>query len=139
MAAGVIPDGQLVQVVGGRDATVEGAGALGGLRGVLGDVTSHRGVGQLPGRRDRPDVELAAPGEGDGGDAPGGGSLHPDGAGGLADGVGQEAEGGPGRRGGRWPGGAVEADDGVEVDDAAPLVLGDLGVGEPSLGGERLA
>ena len=57
------------------------------------DVPGHRGVGQLPGRRDRPDVELTAPGEGSG-----------------------------------W-----------EVDDAAPLVLGDLGIGETSLGGERLA
>ena len=37
------------------------------------------------------------------------------------------------------PGGAVEPDDGVEVDDAAPLVLGDLGVGETGLRGERLA
>jgi len=114
-------------------------GALGGLRGVLGHVPGHRGVGQLPGRRDRSDVELTAPGEGPRGETRGGGSPHLDGAGGLADGVGQQAQGGPGGRRGRRPGGAVEADDGVEVDDAAPLVLGDLGVGETSLGGERLA
>jgi hypothetical protein len=37
------------------------------------------------------------------------------------------------------PGGAVKPDDGVEVDDAAPLILGNLGVGQPGLGGERLA
>jgi hypothetical protein len=64
VAAGVVPDGQLVQAVGGRDMAVESAGALGGLRGVLGDVTGDLGVGQFPGRRDRPDVELAAPREG---------------------------------------------------------------------------
>ena len=139
MAAGVVPDGQLVQAVGGRDAAVEGSGALGGLRGVLGDVTGHPGVGQLPGRHDRPDVELTAPGKGPGRDPWCGGSAHLNGAGGLADGVGQRAEGSPGRRSGRWPGGAVEADDGVKVDNAAPLVFGDLGVGETCLGGERLA
>ena len=37
------------------------------------------------------------------------------------------------------PAGAVEADDGVEVDDAATLVFGDLGVGDPELHGEGLA
>jgi hypothetical protein len=37
-----------------------------------------------------------------------------------------------------WSGRAVEADDRVEVDDAAPLVFGDLGEGDPDLGGERL-
>ena len=36
-------------------------------------------------------------------------------------------------------GGTVEPDDGVEVNDAAPLVLSDLGVGEANLRGERLA
>ena len=139
VAAGVVPDGQFVQTVGGCDAPVEGAGALGRLRGVLGHVSGHRGVGQLPGRRDRPDVELTTPGEGPGRDAWCGGSPHPDGTGGLADGVGQQAEGSPGRRGGGRSRGAVGADDGVKVDDAAPLVLSDLGVGETGLGGERLA
>ena len=42
-------------------------------------------------------------------------------------------------RGVGWPGGAVEADDGVEVNHAAALVFGNLGVGDPHLGGEGLA
>jgi hypothetical protein len=37
-----------------------------------------------------------------------------------------------------WPGGAVEADDGVEVDDATTLVFGHLGVRDPELRGEGL-
>ncbi|GAA3352603.1 hypothetical protein GCM10020366_02860 [Saccharopolyspora gregorii] len=32
--------------------------------------------------------------------------------------------------------GSVEADDGVEVDRSAPLVFGDLGVGQPGVVGE---
>jgi len=64
---------------------------------------------------------------------------NPDGAGGLADGVGEQGDGGPGGWGVGWPGGAVEADDGVEVDYAASLVFGDLGVRNPDLGGEGLA
>ena len=64
-------------MVGGCDAAVEGAGALSGLRGVLGDVTGDLGVRQFPGRRDRPDVELGAPGERSGGNARSVGSLHP--------------------------------------------------------------
>jgi hypothetical protein len=59
--------------------------------------------------------------------------LDVDGAGGLGDGVAEQAEGGPGRRGGGRSGRAVEADDRVEVDDPAALVFGDLGVGEPGL------
>ena len=62
-----------------------------------------------------------------------------DGAGGLVDGVGEQGVGGPGGRDGGWPGGAVEADDRVEMDDSAALVLGDLGVGKPRLCRERLA
>jgi hypothetical protein len=58
---------------------------------------------------------------------------------GLVDGGGEQGEGGPGGRGRGRPGGAVEPDDGVEVDDAAALVFGDLGVGDPDLGGEGLA
>jgi hypothetical protein len=61
-----------------------------------------------------------------------------DGAGGLVDGGGEQGEGGPGGRGRGRSGGAVEADDGVEVDNPATLVFGDLGVGDPELGGECL-
>ena len=53
------------------------------------------------------------------------------------DGVDEQAEGGPGGWGRGWPGGAVEADDRVEVDDPSALVFGDLGVGQPHLSGER--
>jgi hypothetical protein len=61
-----------------------------------------------------------------------------DGVGGLGDGSGQQVDGGPGGRGRAWPGGAVEADDGVEVDHAAALVLSDLGKRNPQLRGEGL-
>ena len=54
----------------------------------------------------------------------------------LADGGGEHGGGGPGGRGVGWPGRAVEPDDGVEVDDAAPLVFSDLGVGDPQLPSE---
>jgi hypothetical protein len=47
-----------------------------------------------------------------------------------ADGVVEELGGGPSGRFAGGAGGPVEADDGVEVDLAAFLVLGDLGVGE---------
>jgi hypothetical protein len=50
--------------------------------------------------------------------------------GGGADGVVEELGGGPGGRGAGGAGGSVEADDGVEVDLAPFLVLGDLGVRE---------
>jgi hypothetical protein len=50
--------------------------------------------------------------------------------GGGADGVVEEFGGGPGGRGAGGAGGSVDADDGVEVDLAALLVLGDLGVGQ---------
>ena len=61
-----------------------------------------------------------------------------DGVGGLGDGSGEQADGGPGGRCGVRTGGAVEADDGVEVDHAAALVFGDLGEGDPQLRGEGL-
>jgi hypothetical protein len=48
--------------------------------------------------------------------------------GGGADGVVEELGGGPGGWGAGGAGGSVEADDGVEVDLAPFLVLGDLGV-----------
>ncbi len=48
----------------------------------------------------------------------------------CADGVVEELGGGPGGWGAGGAGGSVDADDGVEVDLAALLVLGDLGVGQ---------
>ena len=137
--AGVVADGQLGELVGRGDAAVEGAGAFGGLGGVLGDVGGDLAIGEFPGGGDRAGVEFAAPRQSPCGQSWGGGGLDVDGAGGLGDGVGEQGEGGPGGRGGGRSGGAVEADDRVEVDDPAALVFGDLGVGEPGLGGERLA
>jgi hypothetical protein len=61
-----------------------------------------------------------------------------DGVGGLGDGGNEQFEGGPGGRGGVRTGGAVEADDGVEVDHAAALVFGDLGKTDPQLRGQVL-
>src|SRR5204863_2286093 len=55
------------------------------------------------------------------------------------DGGSEQGNSGPGGRGRSWSGGAVEPDDGVEVDDAAALVFGDLGVGDSELGGEGFA
>src|SRR5262249_41436233 len=63
--------------------------------------------------------------------------LQVDGPGGLVDGGGEQGDGGPGGRSSSGPGGAVEPDDGVEVDDAAPLVFSDLGEGDAELGGKR--
>ena len=74
VAAGVVADGQVGQLVGRGDAAVEGAGAFGGLGGVLGDVAGDLGVGQVPGGGDRADVELAAPGQRPGGERWRGGS-----------------------------------------------------------------
>jgi hypothetical protein len=89
---------------------------------------------------DRPYVELAAPRQGAGRESRRGGSRDADGTGGLIDGGGEQGNGDPGGRAGvGWPGEAVEADDGVEVDDAATLVFGDLGVGDPELYGQGLA
>jgi hypothetical protein len=62
-----------------------------------------------------------------------------DGVGGLGDSGVEQVEGCPRRRNRGWSGRAVEADDGVEVDDAASLVLSNFGVGDPELGGELLA
>ena len=115
--------------------------AFGGLGGVLGDVARRpRWSVRSPVGGDRAGVELAAPGAA----------------------CGRARRGG--RDGRRWTaraacamasvsrsavaqaGGAVAGPSGpsrrmigVEVDDAAALVFGDLGEGEPGLGGERLA
>ena len=45
-AAGVLADGQLGELIGRDNAMVEGAGALGGLGGVLGHVGGDPGIGQ---------------------------------------------------------------------------------------------
>jgi hypothetical protein len=118
---------------------IQGAGAFGGLGGVLGHVARDLGVGHVAAGCDRPYIELAPPGQRAGREARRGGRGDPDGAGGLVNGGSKQSEGGPGGRGVGWPGGAVEPDDGVEVDDAAALVFGDLGVGDPQLCGEGLA
>jgi hypothetical protein len=133
VTAGVVADGQVGELVGGGDAAVESAGAFGGLRGVLRDVTGDLGICQLPRSRDRTGVVFAAPGQAPGGDSRSGGRDDGDGADRLVDGGGEQAEGGPGGRCSGWSGGAVEADDGVEVDDPAPLVFGDLGIRDPYL------
>src|SRR5690606_7486666 len=57
--------------------------------------------------------------------------------GGGTNGVGEEFGGGPGRRRGGAAVGSVEAEDGVEVDGAAFLVLGDLGERHPGVASER--
>ena len=137
-AAGVVADGKVGEPVGDGDAAVEGAGAFGGLGGVLGDVGGDLAVGQVPGGGDRAGVEFTPPGQRPGREARSSRDLQVDGAGGLVDGGGEQGKGRPGGRGRGRPGGAIEPDDGVEVDDAAPLVFGDLGVGDPDLGGERL-
>lgn len=125
-AAGVVGEVGVGEFGQEADAVVEGAGSgFGALGGLLGDVTGHGAVGEFGAAREvgAPDgayVELTAEGErvlaaaedwsGDAG-----------GAGGGCDGVGEEFGGGPGRGRGGAAVGAVEADDGVEVDRAAPL------------------
>ena len=131
MTPGVVADGKIGEAIGGRDAAVEGAGAFGGLGGVLGDVTGDLGIGQFPGSGDRAGVVFAAPGQGPGGDTRCGGRDDVDDTDGLVDGGGEQGEGSLGGRGRSWPGRTVESDDGMEVDDSAPLVFGDLGVRDP--------
>lgn len=125
--------GQSRQTIVRREAPVQRAGAFGCLGGVLGDVGSDLGVGEFAAGGDRADVVLGAPSEcagwvgrcGRGGDA---GCLERSGDGGA-----ELGDGGPGGRrcgGSVW---AVQPDDGVEVDDTATLILGDLGVGDAGL------
>lgn len=104
--------GDLVAVEFGEfaDAAVEGAGVLGGLGGVLGDVGGDSlfgDVGAVTEGLDRADVELGAPPEGPGGLVVGGG--HGDRGvgvrGGGLDRVGEQAGGGPGRGGVSGPSG----------------------------------
>ena len=115
-----------------------------GLGGVLSDVVGHRlAIKRLASARDRvamdrPGVGLRAEPEQDssaraeiGGDA--------DGGGGLADGVAQQAGGVPGGRGPVVLGRGVQPDHGVEVDDAARLVLGHLDIPDAELSTQLLA
>ena len=57
---------------------------------------------------------------------------------GVLDRVGQGTDGGPGGRGLVAAFGAVEADHCMEVDEAASLVFGDLGEGDPQCGVQGL-
>src|SRR5712691_2864722 len=82
VAAGVVGDGEVGELVGGGDAPVEGAGAFGGLGGVLGDVGGDLAVSEFSGDGDGPGVMLAAPGQGPGGQSGGGWCLELDGGGG---------------------------------------------------------
>jgi len=138
----VVGEVEVGEFGGEPQGAVEGAGGgFGALGGVFGDVGGDRSVGEFGcvgevGAVDGADVELAAEGERVGSAVDGGAGDAGRGRGGV-DGVGQEVGGGPG---GRWGGaafGAVEADDGVEVDGAALLVLGDLGEGDPGVLAER--
>jgi hypothetical protein len=128
VAARVLAYGKVGNPVGRGDAAIEGARAFGGSGGVFGHVARDRGVSDVAGGGNRADIELAAPRQRAGWEARGGGRPHVDGAGGLVDGGGEYGERSPGRRCGGRTSGAVEPDDGVEVDDATPLILGDLGV-----------
>jgi hypothetical protein len=137
-----------VELAGADTAVERGPEAFGALGGVLGDVPGDLLGGGLPGAgpADGAHVELAAPHRptcrvaGDGRDR--GGDGHHDAAldgaavGGQLDGLseqlGGEALGGRADRigiSGRW--GGVQAHHRVEVDQAAQLVLGDLGERHP--------
>ena len=98
-AAGVLADGQLGELIGRGNAMVEGAGAFGGLGGVLGHVGGHPGVGEVPGGGDRPGVVLASPRQRAGRQSRGSWGIEVDGTGGLGDGRGKQGDRGPGRRG----------------------------------------
>ena len=116
----------------GRDAAVEGADAFGGFGGVLGDVAGDGLVGEVRrsmviGRTSTwaPQRSVATAVR-----RPRGWSTVTAAAA-CAYGVGRGGRRRPSRAGASvGPVRAVEADDGVEVDDAAPLVFGDLGEGD---------
>ena len=125
------------------DAGVGHAGGGEGLGGVLGDVVGDglgverlAGAGQIVSRRSGRRVGLRAEAEhhhlvavldGDSG-----------GGGGLVDGVAQQVGGVDGGRGLVVLAGSVQADHGVEVDDAARLVLGHLDEPDADLGEQGL-
>ena len=101
-----------------------------------GAVERLAGAGQVGAVADDPGVGLRAEAEPDGlvlvlDDESGG-------SGGQADGVAQQVGGVGGGRGLVVLAGGVQADDGVEVDDAACLVLGDLDEPDAELGAQRL-
>lgn len=114
---------------GAVQGSVDGAGRFGALGGVLGDVGGDSPICQGcvgGGGGYLAYVDLVAPGQfavsdgvGDDGEA--------DAGGGGRDRFGEEGGGCPGGRAFGVAVGAVEADDRVEVDDAAFLVFGDLG------------
>lgn len=136
--AGVVADVELGEFGEEPQRPVQSSrGGLGTLGGVLGDVRGDGPLRQLltaveVGRADGADVELTAEGEGMGA-AVDDRAVHASGGGGGPDGVGQQLGGGPGGRRGVAALGAVDADDGVEVDGPALLVLGDLGEGHPGV------
>src|SRR5690606_7854250 len=94
------------------------------------DVTGDGLLGEIAVKGDGPDVELRAPAQDAFRLTLVGGCGGRDRTSGVLDGPGEGVGGGPGRGRCGWSVRAVEADDGVEVDDAASLVFGDLGEGE---------
>ena len=84
-------------------------------------------------------VGLGAEAEPDARAAGAGRGVDADSAGGQRDGVAQDGGGVPGRGQGVAVAGGVEADHGVEVDDAACLVFGDLDVADAQVGAQPLA
>jgi hypothetical protein len=90
---------------------------------VLSHIASDLGIGHVAAGSDRADVQLPPPRQPAGWEPRCGGSRDADGAGVLVDGGSEKGEVGPSGRGVGWPGGAVEPDDGVEVDHAAALVI----------------
>ncbi len=121
------------------DPVVHGAGGLGGFGGVLGDVGGDGLFGEVFAVAERADglhVELRAPPQRPPLRDPGfrnGRHNHFDPGGGGADRVVEKVVGGPGRGRGVGAFGSVEADDRVEVDGSALLVLGDLPEGHLGL------
>lgn len=139
---GVVADVELGEFGEELERAVESSrGGLGALGGVLGDVRGDSPLGQFlaaveVGGADRADVELTAEGE-DVRASVDDRAVHADVSSSGADGVGEQFGGDPGRRWGVAALGAVDADDRVEVDGAALLVLGDLGEGDAGVLAER--
>src|SRR5262249_58454081 len=116
----------------------ECACALGRFDGVLVDIGSGLAVGQFSSGGDGAGVDFPAPRQRASGQAGDSRDLQVDGPGCLVDGGGEQVNSGPGGRSGGGSGRAVKPDDGVEVDDAAPLVFSHLGEGDADLGGKRV-